>query len=98
MPVYTGANAEQGAGGITVAKGGGKSIFIGAATFTTDDSVEQVTEFYKDKLGDQASIMYNGDGQGGVVFKIVSPETLRTITITKVGGSPTKITIANVAK
>jgi len=99
VPIYPGAKAGQGAGGITMAKGEGKSVFIGGATFTTDDSVEQVAEFYKNKLGDTAMKIENYQGsKQGVVFKIVSKEALRTITISNNGNDPTNIVIANVAK
>lgn len=99
VPIYPGAKAEQGAGGITVSKGEGKSTFIGGAIFTTDDSVEQVAEFYQDKLGDKAKMIETTSGdKHEVVLKTVSGDGVKTIVISNDGHSPTKIAIANVAK
>jgi hypothetical protein len=66
--------AKRSTGGMKMKTSGGSLI---SATFTTSDSVAQVADFYKSKLGDQANVMEAGGstiltsgGQGDDKFVI----------------------------
>jgi len=69
VPIYPGATPAQGGGEMSL--GGGT---FKVQVFTTDDSVDKVLSFYKDKLGSQAYVQESGNhasvqvsGSNGVV-------------------------------
>ena len=75
------------------------SGWVGVATFTTEDSVDQVQEFYSEKLGSETQTVDNqGEGKRTVVFNTKTDRGLRTITITDEPDSLTKIAIVNIGK
>ena len=55
VPVYPGATALQGGGQLTI----GDKLKVAGQDFTTDDSVDKVVQFYKDKLGSDLSVVEN---------------------------------------
>ena len=56
-PIYPGAKGQSGGLNIKTAAGS-----MSTTIFTTSDSPEQVIDFYKGKLGSEASIVESGDG------------------------------------
>lgn len=58
MPLYPGAQAET---PFIVREGGGS---FGVFTFTTDDEVDEVVDFYKDKLGENVRVTYTTSENG----------------------------------
>jgi hypothetical protein len=90
VPIYPGATPAE----------GGSSMSLGAGAvkvqqYTTSDSTDQVTNFYKDKLGSAARVMQRGQeslvqliGSNGVVNVSIAPDdnTKKTrITISSIG-------------
>ncbi|HEX9201066.1 MAG TPA: zinc ribbon domain-containing protein [Acidobacteriaceae bacterium] len=57
VPVYPGAEREK--GGMSVSSASASMVM---AHFTTSDSVSQVTDFYKGKMGDNPVVVSNGNG------------------------------------
>jgi hypothetical protein len=96
VPIYPGAKADKGSGSLTFSGPGGKSGFIGTATFTTPDSVEEVTAFYKGKLGPQASVVETrSESKHSVVLKVAQEASWKMIAITEGDEGDTKITITS---
>jgi hypothetical protein len=85
VPIYPGATAKQGAGELSV---GGLKI----RQYLTDDSVDKVAAFYKDKLGAKAVFTESGGsasiqlaGSNGMISIAIAPngdngKTVLTIT------------------
>ncbi len=55
VPVYPGATVLQGGGQLTI----GDKLKVAGQDFSTDDSVDKVVEFYKEKLGADLSVVEN---------------------------------------
>ena len=85
VPIYPGATAKQGGGGLSM---GGLKI----QQYLTDDSVDKVAAFYKDKLGAKAVFTESGGtasvqlaGSNGMISIAIAPngdngKTVLTIT------------------
>jgi len=91
VPVYPGAAPWGGGGQMSL---GGNTVKT--QQYTTDDSVEKVVAFYKDKMGPTARVMESG-GQGVVqVFGTSGVTTIGIATDSSLG--KTKISISNMTK
>ena len=75
VAIYPGAQPVKGGMRMTLPTGP-----IVAANFVTSDSKDQVMDFYKDKLGSQASTMDTGDGAILSVNKSKQDSVMLTIT------------------
>jgi len=93
VPVYPGATAQEGGGQLSF----GDKFSIGGQDFVTDDSVEQVVEFYKEKLGSDLSVVQNeGNYRLSIQKGTKEHPTVVTIDVAKDAASgKTKITIAH---
>jgi len=103
VPIYPGSTPTKDGGsvhisgtGIGGSKGGG---WVGVATFMTEDSVDDVAEFYRQKLDkDVQTVDTTTDDKRTVVFNAKTDRGLRTITITDEPDTTTKIAIVNIGK
>lgn len=93
VPVYPGATAQEGGGQLSF----GDKFSIGGQDFVTDDSVEQVVEFYKEKLGSDLSVVQNeGNYRLSIQKGTKEHPTMVTIDVANDQSSgKTKITIAH---
>ena len=93
VPVYPGATALEGGGQFSF----GDKFSIGGQDFVTDDDVEKVVDFYKEKLGSDLSVVQN-EGHYRLSIQKGTKEhpTVVTIDVAKDQNSgKTKITIAH---
>ena len=93
VPVYPGATALEGGGQFSF----GDKFSIGGQDFVTDDDVEKVVDFYKEKLGSDLSVVQN-EGHYRLSIQKGTKEhpTVVTIDVAKDENSgKTKITIAH---
>ena len=99
VPIYPGAKAAAGTGSFSFSTNNGKSAFVGGATFTTEDSVEKVAEFYKDKLGNAAEVAQTiSNNNHSVVLQAKTESGFKNIVISNDGSGATKIVISNIGK
>ncbi len=100
VPIYPGATALKDGGSVSIsgstAEGQG---WIGAATFETDDALDEVVSFYREKLGEDASkIESTQDGKRTAMFTLQSPKGWRMVTIGEEDGqAKTKIAITGIS-
>jgi hypothetical protein len=89
IPAYAGATALD----------GGEELLLGTEGFkqyVTDDSIEKVLSFYKDKLGPTAMLQQSGNR---AALQLAESDGLATVTITQGANSgKTKITIVSMKK
>ncbi len=97
VPIYPGATPDKdGSGTVSVSNQiPGQSGWFGAATFTTDDTVDEVAEFYRDTLGEKASTVDSAsEGKRQVIFTLQTEQGFRMVTIGEEDGK-TKLVIAS---
>jgi zinc ribbon protein len=98
VPIYPGAKAEEGAGSFSITGEGEKSGTFGGASFTTTDSVDQVVEFYKGRLGNKVNAFDStSGGKHTVVLNVSTQNSWKTITIEDEGTGVTKIAVASLS-
>jgi hypothetical protein len=89
VPIYPGATAKQGGGELSV---GGLKI----QQFLTDDSVDKVAAFYKDKLGAKAVFTESG---GSASIQLAGSNGMISIAIAPNGDNgKTSLTITTIVK
>jgi zinc-ribbon domain len=102
VPIYPGSTPSKDGGSVSISGsgvGGMRNGWVGVATFTTEDSVDQVQEFYREKLGkNMETFDQERGGKRTVVFNTKTGRGLRTITITDEPDTLTKIAIVNIGK
>lgn len=92
VPPYPGST-PTGAGGQLSA---GLSGSASAQEYETDDSLDKVESFYKERLGSKISII---DSEGKAVFNYLTSRGMTTVTMTRDEGTgKTKINIARIGK
>jgi len=99
VPIYPGSTPSTDGGSVSISgTGAGKSGFVGVATFKTDDSVDEVADFYREKLSKDTSVAESSkSGTRSVVFTTKSDTGGRVITVTASNNDKyaTLITIVN---
>ena len=96
VPIYPGAQAAEGSGSVSFSGSEEKSGSFSVATFTTEDDLDQVVTFYKDKLGSKVTAVESTDEEKHTaVLKVATEHALKTITIEEQDNGTTKITIAS---
>ena len=103
VPIYPGSTPSKDGGSVSISGpgvGGSKrGGWVGVATFTTEDSVDEVAEFYRQNLDkDVETVDTNKDDKRTVVFNAKTERGFRTITITDEPDTTTKIAIVNIGK
>jgi zinc-ribbon domain len=92
VPPYPGSQATEAGGDLSMGGMGGMS----GQEFVTDDSVDKVVEFYKEKLGDKIKVQ---ESEGNAMFQVTAPNGLTTVTITRdENAGKTKVNIARIGK
>jgi len=92
VPIYPGAARRE--GGVQINSGNGSMV---TAVFSTTDPVEKVVDFYRDKVGANASVMQSPDG--AVISSGDNNKQGVMITVGKNGGNgSTSITIIRAKK
>lgn len=96
VPIYPGATPDKDGSGTVSVSNPGQSGWFGAAVFTTDDSVDEVRDFYRDKLGDKASTVDSvaSEGKRQVVFTLETDKGFRMVSIGEEDGK-TKFVITS---
>jgi hypothetical protein len=92
VPPYPGATATKGGGTLSFGGMGGFS----AQEYVTDDTMDKVLAFYKEKLGSKLQLH---ESEGKAMFQVSTKKGLTTVTIVpdeKAG--KTKITISRIGK
>ena len=97
VPIYPGATVGSDGGSVTFAGEGAKGHgWFGASVFRTQDDMDEVVTFYKEKLGDQAKTLDStADGTRTVVFTLETDKGWRMVTISNEEAKVTKIAIAS---
>ncbi len=92
VPAYPGATATQSGGSLSFGGAGG----VVSQEYETADSVEQVLNFYKQKLGSSLRVV---EAEGNAEFTYSTQTGITTVTITRDEDSgKTKIAIARIGK
>lgn len=98
VPIYPGAEPERdGSGSVSV--GGGSAGWLGVAAYRTNDPVDEVVAFYREKLGSDVTVAEQStSGKKSAVFQLESPKGWRMVTIAEDDSENiTKIVIASVS-
>ena len=97
VPIYPGAVVGKDGGSVTLSGGGAQGHgWFGASVFRTDDDMDEVVAFYKEKLGNQAKTLDStADGTRTVVFTLETDKGWRMVTISNEDAKVTKIAIAS---
>ena len=96
VPIYPGATASKDGSVSISGTGGGKSGFVGVATFKTGDSVDTVADFYRERLPKDTNIVDSTKfGNRSVVFNAKTDGGGRVVTVSATDESTTQITIVN---
>ncbi len=96
MPIYPGARRRKEHGAtISIEVPSEKSVLVAAAEFETDDPLDKVAAFYRERLGDSAS---EHRRDGGVEFKIKGEEGRVKVVGLRRYGTGTRIGMANVTE
>jgi hypothetical protein len=97
VPIYPGAVQTKDGGSVSISgTEAGKSGWFGVAGFTTDDEVDDVVAFYRDKIGEGAQIAdTEQDGKRSVVFNTQREQGWRMVSVQEDDEGKTKITIAS---
>jgi hypothetical protein len=97
VPIYPGATVGSDGGSITFAGEGAKGHgWFGASVFRTEDNMDDVVAFYKEKLGDQARTLDSTtDGTRTVVFTLETDKGWRMVTVSNEEAKVTKIAVAS---
>ncbi|MEP7272523.1 MAG: zinc ribbon domain-containing protein [Acidobacteriota bacterium] len=99
VPIYPGATAVKDGGSMSISGGNSQGQgWFGVATFGTNDAMDEVVAFYREKLGEDASTVESTqDGKRSAMFTLQSPKGYRMVTIAEDDGDEkTKIVIASV--
>lgn len=92
VPPYPGSTATEAGGELSFGGMGG----ISGQGYETEDSLEKVVAFYKDKLGSKARFQQSG---GNAVFTLMTSKGMTTVTITREDeAEKTKINITRIGK
>lgn len=97
MPIYPGARMEKD-GAVSISGGSeNRSGWIGAATFITEDSIEDVAAFYSEKLGENVHRVDSAqDNRRTVLFNTQTEKGWRSVAIRDEGAGEVKITITSI--
>ena len=98
VPIYPGAVPTKDGGSVSIsAREAGKSGWLGVANFTTDDEIDEVVAFYREKIGEGAqTVDTEQDGKRSVVFNTQREQGWRMVSVQEGDEGKTKITIASV--
>lgn len=92
VPPYPGSTPTASGGQLSAGLSGSAS----AQEYETDDSVDKVASYYKDKLGSKITLMESG---GNSVFNYLTSRGMTTVTLSRDEGTgKTKINIARIGK
>ena len=92
VPPYPGSTPTSNGGQLSAGSTGAAS----AQEYLTDDSVDKVKSFYKDKLGSKISFV---ESEGNAMFYYLSSQGMTTVTISHDEDSgKTKINIGRIGK
>ncbi|HZO98953.1 MAG TPA: zinc ribbon domain-containing protein [Terriglobia bacterium] len=92
VPPYPGSTPTEGGGNLSVGGVGG----ISGQEYVTDDPLDKVLAFYKERLGSRITIQ---QAEGNAMFQLTTNEGITTVTMTRDEGSgKTKINIARIGK
>lgn len=92
VPPYPGSTPTEGGGNLSFGGMGG----ISGQEFVTDDPIDKVVAFYKDKLGSRITVQQS---EGNAMFQLTSNRGLTTVTMTRdESAGKTKINIARIGK
>jgi hypothetical protein len=92
VPPYPGATVAPGGGSMTFGGAGG----ISTQLYVTDDTVDKVLAFYKEKLGSGAQIH---ESNGKAIIQVAAKNGLTTVTISRdEKAGKTRITIGRIGK
>lgn len=93
VPVYPNAK-QEGLAIATKGKGGKGDFKGGVITYTTEDSVDEVLDFYREKLGDGAAVSDNRENQSRhVEIRLEGKDRGTFITVSNDGGENSKTMI-----
>jgi hypothetical protein len=72
LPIYPGAQRlkDQGSANVNISIGDEQGVRVVAAKFETADSLEKVTDFYKQRLGAEVTKFTEKNHEGHTVFEI----------------------------
>jgi len=91
VPVYPGATPTEAGGDMSMGVG-----IVAVQEYTTDDSVDKVIEFYKDKLGSSVSVQ---QAEGKALLQVIGSSGLTNITVFHDDSSgKTKFSITRIGK
>jgi hypothetical protein len=92
VPPYPGSTPTEGGGNLSWGGMGG----ISGQEYVTDDPLDKVLAFYKERLGSRITIQ---QAEGNAMFQLATNKGLTTVTMTRDEGSgKTKINIARIGK
>jgi len=89
LPIYPGATRVQDndhEGSVNMAFGGDKGVRLVVAKFETPDSIEEVRDFYQDRIGSQVTKFREKDDEGKTVFEIKHKDSERVVALKSVRG------------
>jgi hypothetical protein len=97
VPIYPGA-VQTKDGSVSISgTGAEKSGQFNVASFTTDDDIDEVVTFYREKIGEGAQTLdTRQDGKRSVVFNTQREQGWRMVTVQEDDEGKTKITIASI--
>jgi hypothetical protein len=98
VPIYPGAVQTKDGGSVSISgTEAGKSGWLGVANFTTDDEIDEVVTFYREKIGAGAQIAdTQQDDKRTVVFNTQREQGWRMVSVQVDDEGKTKITIASI--
>ena len=99
VPLYPNAQQEKD-GTTSVSMSGGTQGWLGVAAYRTNDPIQEVVAFYREKLGSDVEFAESSrDGKKSAVFQLQSAKGWRMVTVAEdESESITKIVIASVSK
>ncbi len=98
LPIYPGAHRtkNQDAANISLDFGNQANLRVVAAEFETNDSLEKVKAFYKERLGSSVANLVEKDSEGKIVFEVERGGVKRIVGL-HAGGGRTQIALVRVA-
>ncbi len=100
VPIYPGAEAQKdGTSSVSISGGSAETRgWIGVAVFVTEDGMDEVVAFYREKLSKGVrTVETTNDGKRSAVFQVQAPQGWRMVTVEEDGAeATTKIVIASV--
>jgi hypothetical protein len=99
VPIYPGAEPEKDGTTSISMSGGAAQGWLGVAVYRTNDPIEDVVGFYREKLGSDVKVTESSrSGKQSAVFQLESPKGWRMVTVAQdEKESVTKIVIASVS-